>query len=152
MASWSNKDNSDNKRPFPWSVVIMVIAFGLALLIGARNAQSSEPVGANTLEWRVSHLEGDMRGAYSNTSYLTQRVIALDTEVAKLRHDFGEAFDMVISDQRVDEHAIKVLRNQARVTRAGLRACLRNRSYIGHTQEDTHWLLAQCLDDYGVPH
>jgi hypothetical protein len=38
--------------------------------------------------------------------------------------------------------------SSVRAELAAVQPCLLNDAYIGRTQEDTHHLLAQCIDDY----
>lgn len=64
------------------SIIAAIVAAGV-LGIGAQQA-TADPPGSGSLEWRVSRLEADLNGAYANTSYLTQHIIALQKRDAEL--------------------------------------------------------------------
>jgi hypothetical protein len=75
-------------RRWAWFAIAWVLAFGVALGVAATwdvtHAGASEPAGSSSLEWRVSHLEGDMRGAYANTSNHSLHIQALQVRVGAL--------------------------------------------------------------------
>ncbi len=117
---------------------VVIVACAIALAFLAQRAGASNDPGSSSIEWRVSHLETDMRGAYANTSNLTQHIIALQGRI-------GDLTERVTQNEDRSNALIVCVRN-ARGYGMRMRVAHRIEYMMGHR------MMSQCVDDWFDAH